>query len=112
MGAVAPPPPLQFAAPADVALVPPNVCAKLQTWFTDPRKYLPLLSRLLGLLFLFLLLSAGMLALYEDKPTFGAHRFADYLGLLLWGIGADASRKQLKDLESATSFLGKRLGVQ
>jgi hypothetical protein len=111
MAAVAPPPPLHYVALAPTP-APVGFQAKLQTWFTDPRKYLPLLSRLLGLLFLFLLLSAGMLALYADKPTFGARPFADYLGLLLWGIGADASRKQLRDLESATAFLGRRLGLQ
>jgi hypothetical protein len=112
MAADAPAPALQFVAPAAAAGAPPGLGARLRTWFTDPRQYLPLLSRLLGLLFLFLLLSAGMLAMYADKPTFGAHGFGDYLGLLLWGIGADASRKQLKDLESATSFLGRRLGLQ
>lgn len=82
----------------------------LRKWL-DPRKYLPVLSALLGGLFLVLLLAAGMEALYVNNTTFGANFFGDYLGVLLWGIGADASRKQLRNLEGATGYLQQRLGV-
>lgn len=100
-----------FSAPEGEEL-PTGLIARIRHWFDEPRNVLPLLNRLLSLLFLALLLAAGMQALYVGKPTFGGERFADYLGLLLWGIGADASRKQLKDLESAAGFLRQRLGVQ
>jgi hypothetical protein len=89
----------------------PPIRRRIIGWLTEPRNYLPLLSGVLGLLFLVLLLIAGMQALYIGRPTFGANRFADYVGLLLWGIGADASRKQLRDLESATGFLRQKLGT-
>lgn len=87
-----------------------HVHALIQRWLV-PRKYLPVLSALLGALFLILLLAAGMEALYANKATFGANFLGDYLGVLLWGIGADASRKQLRNLESATGYLRQRLGI-
>jgi hypothetical protein len=89
-----------------------NWFVRLRDWIQEPRVYLPFLNGLLRLLFLFLLLLAGIEALYVGKPIFGADRLADYGGLLLWGIGADASRKQLKDLEGVTGFLRQRLGVE
>jgi hypothetical protein len=39
----------------------------------------------------------GMGSLYVEKPTFGANPFADYLGLILWGMSADFASRKLVD---------------
>jgi hypothetical protein len=55
----------------------------------------PLLS--LGLLFG--LSVVGVRALYVEKgATFGADPFADYLGLILWGLSADVASRSLSNL--------------
>lgn len=41
---------------------------------------------------LVLLAGAGFNEVYAKKPTFGAELWADYLALLLWGFGAEATR--------------------
>jgi hypothetical protein len=88
-----------------------GLLGRLGAWLANPRQYLTALKGVLGLLFLGLLLAAGMQTLYMNNATFGANPFGDYLGMLLWGIGADASRKQLKDLDSVGNFLGQRTGA-
>jgi hypothetical protein len=103
--------PAAAAAPAGAAPAPPNPVQRLLGWLLEPRNYLRLFTGLLGLLFLLLLLAAGLQTLYVGKPTFGANPFGDYLGLLLWGIGPDATRKQLTDLGGTAAFLRQRLGV-
>jgi hypothetical protein len=85
---------------------------QIQDWLADPTNYLPWFQMLLQGVFLLLLAFAGMQALYFGKLTFGASGASDYLALFLWGIGADASRKQLTDLESAANFLRERMGVE
>jgi hypothetical protein len=39
----------------------------------------------------------GMGSLYVEKPTFGANPFADYLGLIIWGMSADFASRKLID---------------
>lgn len=39
----------------------------------------------------------GMGSLYVEKPTFGANPFADYLGLIIWGMSADFASRKLVD---------------
>jgi hypothetical protein len=39
----------------------------------------------------------GMGSLYVEKPTFGANPFADYLGLVIWGMSADFASRKLVD---------------
>jgi len=80
-------------------------------WAVEPRHRWRLVGYLLGLLFLAGLLVAGMIALYVDNDTFGANRFLAYLGLVLWGLGADASRRKLQDLQGVTDYLRDRLGL-
>ncbi len=41
------------------------------------------------------LAGAGFSELYLDQPTFGLNPVKDYLGLLAWGFGAEASREAL-----------------
>ncbi len=54
---------------------------------------------LLSLALLFGLLVVGIRALYVEKgATFGADPFADYLGLVLWGLSADVASRSLSNL--------------
>lgn len=54
---------------------------------------------LLSLALLFGLLVVGIRALYVEKGvTFGADPFADYLGLILWGLSADVASRSLSNL--------------
>lgn len=47
---------------------------------------------------LLLLTSLGFVALYLKNNTFGASPFADYLSLILWGLGADVASRNLERL--------------
>jgi hypothetical protein len=40
----------------------------------------------------------GMGSLYVEKPIFGANPFADYLGLIIWGMSADVASRKLVDI--------------
>jgi hypothetical protein len=40
----------------------------------------------------------GMGSLYVEKPIFGANPFADYLGLVIWGLSADVASRKLVDI--------------
>ena len=54
---------------------------------------------LLSLALLFGLSVVGIRALYVEKgATFGADPFADYLGLVLWGLSADVASRSLSNL--------------
>ncbi|MEP0885144.1 hypothetical protein NDI49_26695 [Trichocoleus sp. ST-U3] len=54
---------------------------------------------LLSLALLFGLSVVGIRALYVEKgATFGADPFADYLGLILWGLSADVASRSLSNL--------------
>lgn len=54
---------------------------------------------LLSLALLFGLSVVGIRALYVEKgTTFGADPFADYLGLILWGLSADVASRSLSNL--------------
>jgi hypothetical protein len=37
-------------------------------------------------------------SLYVEKPIFGANPFADYLGLIIWGLSADVASRKLVDI--------------
>ena len=55
---------------------------------------------LLALILLVGLASVGMGSLYVEKgATFGARPFADYLGLILWGLSADVASRSLSSLQ-------------
>lgn len=41
----------------------------------------------------------GMGSLYVEKPIFGANPFADYLGLIIWGLSADVASRKLVDIK-------------
>ncbi|MCC5610123.1 hypothetical protein LC612_26010 [Nostoc sp. CHAB 5834] len=54
---------------------------------------------LLSLTLLVGLSAAGISSLYiENGTTFGARPFADYLGLILWGLSADVASRSLSNL--------------
>lgn len=54
---------------------------------------------LLSLTLLVGLSAAGISSLYiENGKTFGARPFADYLGLILWGLSADVASRSLSNL--------------
>ncbi len=54
---------------------------------------------LLSLILLVGLSAAGISSLYiENGTTFGARPFADYLGLILWGLSADVASRSLSNL--------------
>ncbi len=53
----------------------------------------PLLRITIIVLFVFL----GLKELYFDNPTFGAHPFVNYGGLLAWGVGGGAVLKGLNE---------------
>ncbi len=68
-----------------------QIRAEASLWLVRPLLYLALL---LGLL------AVGMNSLYlEAGATFGARPFADYLGLVLWGISADVASRSLANLQ-------------
>lgn len=55
---------------------------------------------LLSLILLVGLSAVGMGSLYvENGTTFGARPFADYLGLILWGLSADVASRSLSSLQ-------------
>ncbi|MBH8571553.1 hypothetical protein I8752_00630 [Nostocaceae cyanobacterium CENA369] len=57
---------------------------------------------LLSLILLVGLSAAGISSLYiENGTTFGARPFADYLGLILWGLSADVASRSLSNLPGA-----------
>jgi hypothetical protein len=45
-----------------------------------------------------LLAGAGFAELYVAQPTFGANPWQDYLALLIWGFGVEASRSAVVDM--------------
>jgi hypothetical protein len=68
-----------------------QIRAEATLWLVRPLLYLALL---LGLV------AVGMSSLYlESGATFGADPFADYLGLLLWGLSADVASRSLSNLQ-------------
>jgi hypothetical protein len=42
-----------------------------------------------------ILAGSGFSQLYLQNPTFGARPFEDYLALLAWGFGAEATRSKV-----------------
>jgi hypothetical protein len=55
---------------------------------------------LLSLILLVGLAAIGMRSLYVENGTaFGARPFADYLGLILWGLSADVASRSLSSLQ-------------
>ncbi len=44
------------------------------------------------------LAGAGWIILYVDNPTYGAQPWKDYLALMAWGFGAEATRDGIKTL--------------
>lgn len=55
---------------------------------------------LLALILLVGLSAVGMGSLYVERgTTFGARPFADYLGLILWGLSADVASRSLSSLQ-------------
>ncbi len=68
-----------------------QIRAEATLWLVRPLLYLALL---------FGLVAVGMSSLYlESGATFGADPFADYLGLLLWGLSADVASRSLSNLQ-------------
>jgi hypothetical protein len=67
-----------------------QIRAEATLWLVRPLLYLALL---LGLL------AVGIGSLYVNNGvTFGANPFADYLGLVLWGLSADVASRSLSNL--------------
>jgi hypothetical protein len=57
---------------------------------------------LLSLILLVGLSAVGMGSLYVERgTTFGARPFADYLGLILWGLSADVASRSLSSLQGS-----------
>ncbi len=57
---------------------------------------------LLSLILLVGLSAVGIGSLYvENGTTFGAKPFADYLGLILWGLSADVASRSLSSLQGS-----------
>ncbi|MFP4343804.1 MAG: hypothetical protein ACLFU8_03825 [Anaerolineales bacterium] len=68
-----------------------RIRAEATLWLVRPLLYLALL---LGLV------AVGMSSLYlKSGATFGADPFADYLGLVLWGLSADVASRSLSNLQ-------------
>jgi hypothetical protein len=68
-----------------------EIRAEATLWLVRPLLYFVLL---LGLL------AVGLDSLYVTKgATFGARPFSDYLGLVLWGLGADVASRNLSNLK-------------
>lgn len=71
--------------------VPNRVRAEATFWVVRP---------LLSLILLVGLSAVGVGSLYvENGTTFGARPFADYLGLILWGLSADVASRSLSSLQ-------------
>jgi hypothetical protein len=65
-----------------------QIRAEATFWIVRP---ILAITLLIGLSFV------GMGSLYVEKPTFGANPFADYLGLIIWGMSADFASRKLVD---------------
>jgi hypothetical protein len=69
--------------------------AQTTLWLVRPLLYLILLAGLVAV---------GFMSLYVDKgSTFGAYPFADYMSLILWGLGADVAGRSLANLRGASN---------
>lgn len=77
---------LQFLAPS------PDVRASASPQETPAKLRLNLFKVFSYIVTLILLAGAGFNQLYITKPTFGASPWSDYLSLLAWGFGAEATR--------------------
>ncbi len=67
-----------------------QIRAEATLWLVRPLLYLGLLAGLLAV-------GTGLLYV-ENGATFGANPFADYLGLVLWGLSADVASRSLSNL--------------
>jgi len=69
--------------------------AEATLWIVRPLLYFVLL---------FGLVAVGLSTLYVNTGlTFGATPFADYLGLVLWGLSADVAGRTLSNLQGTTA---------
>lgn len=61
-----------------------------------------LIRPLLGIILLVALCGIGLYTLYVKVPTFGASGLYEYLGLFVWGLGADVAQRTLSGLQLPT----------
>ena len=61
-----------------------------------------ILRPVLGLALLLLLCLTGLYTLYIKVPTFGSAGMYEYLGLFLWGLGAEVAQRTLTSLQLPT----------
>jgi len=72
-----------------------QIRAEATLWLVRPLLYVALMVGLLAV---------GMGSLYvENGATFGANPFADYLGLVLWGLSADVAGRSLANLRGGSA---------
>jgi hypothetical protein len=67
-----------------------EVRAQATLWFVRPLLYWVLL---IGLIFL------GLSSLYISQPAFGSKPFADFAGLVMWGLGSEVAGRTLGNLQ-------------
>lgn len=70
-----------------------SVGTKFRFWILRP---------VLGLALLMLLCLTGLYTLYIKAPTFGSAGMYEYLGLFVWGLGAEAAQRALTSLKLPT----------
>ncbi|MGC0321078.1 hypothetical protein ABIG06_001707 [Bradyrhizobium sp. USDA 326] len=70
-----------------------SVGKKFRFWILRP---------VLGLALLLLLCLTGLYTLYIKVPTFGSAGMYEYLGLFLWGLGAEVAQRTLTSLQLPT----------
>ena len=68
----------------------PSVGTQFRFWILRP---------VLGLALLLLLCLTGIYTLYVKVPTFGSAGMYEYLGLFLWGLGAEVAQRTLTSLQ-------------
>jgi hypothetical protein len=71
----------------------PSVGASLRYWLVQP---------LLALTLLIALAAIGLYTLYVKVPTFGSSGLYEYLGLFVWGLGAEVAQRTLTGLQLST----------
>jgi hypothetical protein len=68
--------------------------AKVKYWLFRPLLFVTLLI---------VLVAIGLQTLYANNPSFGSAGLYDYLGIILWGLGADVAQATLQSLPGASN---------
>lgn len=82
---------------------------RLDGWLQGASFQYNVVQRVLGIVLVIVLILIGLQTLYVNGgTTFGTAGLSDYLGLVLWGIGAKVAQSTLKNLPALQSTLSPK----